>query len=213
MNHQAITVSDEEVQARAPITAFDDKLRRALSDPSQYIIIYLHPILGCGIELLEWLENWQDKFQKLKKKFFIVPGNVNQLECLEVSHPDQALRYVANADEMEVILSSLPVAVSTPAAEAIPVFEPPPKPVKPVTQEPPAKAPAPAEPVVAEEEPPPPKPPVLMDVGMMVETSGEYICTSCKTTRMWLKGDITTECTNPECPEPDTGWEMTYELF
>ncbi len=202
MNHLIINVSDEETQRKPPFSAYDDKLRKALTEQTEHVAIYLHPSLGCGIDLLEWLETWTEKFQKAAKQFHIVPGNVNQLECLEVSHPDQGLRYVASADDLEAFLSTLS----------------PPPPVRPSV---PVQAPAQISeavekrPAISEENEPESaqKPAVSMEVGTRVIISGEYICSGCNTPRMWLKGDISTECANPECTNSDAGWEMTYELF
>jgi hypothetical protein len=230
MNHLVISVTDEELQNKSPMPAFDDKLRKALSDPSLYIVITLHPVLGCGIDLLEWLESWQNRFLKIKKKFFIIPGNVNQLECLEVSHPDQALRYVSSMDEFDVAAALFPEPVTQNATgQDAPLVSAPitpqetapiqpaavdePTPQKIVIIEPAPLAAALADDDVDNAKNTPPTPAIHMAVGTVVETSGEYICLSCQTSRMWLKGDITTKCTNPECTGSETGWEMTFELF
>jgi hypothetical protein len=226
MNHMLISVSDEEIQNKPVITAFDEKLRRAMSDQAPTIAINLHPELGCGTEMLEWLETWQDKFLKVKKQFYIVPGNVNQMECLEVSHPDQGLKYISTVEDLETLLASLAPEVSEAVLEVqlppeAPASVPQAKTAALSVQPSPVKAEQPADDADAEtfevkitkEAPDPSAPPVLMDVSQLVETSGEYKCLGCSMTRMWLKGDITTECTNPECTDTDTGWEMTYELF
>jgi hypothetical protein len=212
MNHIVISVSDEDIQNKPVITAFDEKLRRALSDQAPIIAICLHPELGCGTDVLEWLETWQDKFLKVKKQFYIVPGNVNQMECLEVSHPDQELKYVPTVEDLETMLMSLApevaeavLEVQVPAQQAV---KPPPAPAQVSDDEP-----ATFEVKTVKEAPDPALPPIRMDDSQIVETSGEYRCLGCQTTRMWLKGDITSECTNPECPDPDGGWEMSYELF
>jgi hypothetical protein len=227
MSHMLISVSDEEIQSKPVTTAFDEKLRRALSDQAGIIAISLHPELGCGTDMLEWLETWQDKFIKVKKQFFIVPGNVNQMECLEVSHPDQELKYIPTIEDLETLLASLAPEVSEAVLEVrMPETAPAPvpadrsKPVQP-SQSLPAAADQSAagedaetfEVKISKKEPDVSTPPILMDVSQLVETSGEYKCLGCSTTRMWLKGDITTECTNPECADQDAGWEMTYELF
>jgi hypothetical protein len=217
MNHLLIAVSDDELQNNKPApAAFDEKLRRAMSDQAKTIVISLHPELGCGTEMLEWLETWQNKFAKVNKQFYIVPGNINQMECLEVSHPDQELKYVKNLDDLEILIASLApevteavLEVQTPPASAIVSMAP--APSKPVAD---ANADADTfEVKIATEEPIESAPPILMDVSQLVETSGEYKCRGCSVTRMWLKGDITAECTNPECPDQDAGWQMTYELF
>jgi hypothetical protein len=220
MNHIVISVSDEDIQNKPVITAFDEKLRRALSDQAPIIAICLHPELGCGTDVLEWLETWQDKFLKVKKQFYIVPGNVNQMECLEVSHPDQELKYVPTVEDLETMLLSLaPEVVEAVLEVQVPAAALTQAPVQQAVQPPPAPAqvsddePATFEVKTVKEAPDPALPPILMDDSQIVETSGEYKCLGCQTTRMWLKGDITSECTNPECPDPDAGWEMSYELF
>jgi hypothetical protein len=220
MNHIVISVSDEDIQNKPAITAFDEKLRRALSDQAPIIAICLHPELGCGTEMLQWLETWQDKFLKVKKQFYIVPGNVNQMECLEVSHPDQELKYVPTVEDLETMLMSLAPEVAEAVLEVqVPAVVPTPAPAQQTVQPPPFPTqvsddePATFEVKTVKEAPDPALPPILMDDSQIVETSGEYKCLGCQTTRMWLKGDITSECTNPECPDPDAGWEMSYELF
>jgi hypothetical protein len=218
MNHSLISVSDEEIQNKPVITAFDEKLRRAMSEQVKIIAISLHPELGCGTEMLEWLETWQNKLSKVGKQFYIVPGNVNQMECLEVSHPDQELKYVQSLDDLETLLASLAPEVTEAVLEVrIPPAAAQSAPVQPADLSPPLQ-PASADADTFEvkldkAEPEVSAPPILMDVSQLVETSGEYKCLGCSLARMWLKGDITTDCTNPECPDQDAGWEMTYELF
>jgi hypothetical protein len=222
MNYMLIAVSDDELQNKPAISAFDEKLRKAMPDPAPIVAIELHPELGCGTEMLEWLEAWQKKLLKVNKQFYIVAGNVNQMESLEVSHPDQELKYVQNRDDLEILIASLAPEVTEAVLEVqMPSAAAP----SPAPQRAVAPPPAPAEPVDADadaetfevkivKEPLEiPSPPILMDVSQLVETSGEYKCLGCSLTRMWLKGDITAECTNPECPHQDEGWEMTYELF
>jgi hypothetical protein len=222
MSHVLISVSDDELQNKPALSAFDEKLRKAMSDAAKIVAIELHPELGCGTEMLEWLETWQKKILKVNKQFYIVAGNVNQMESLEVSHPDQELKYVQNADDLEMLLASLapevaeavlevqmpPVSAHSPAPERVVV--PPPAPAEPVDADADAET---FEVKIVKEPSEVPSPPILMDVSQLVETSGEYKCLGCSLTRMWLKGDVTAECTNPECPHQDAGWEMTYELF
>jgi hypothetical protein len=224
MSHVLISVSDEDIQNKPAFTAFDEKLRRAMSDQAGIVAICLHPELGCGTDMLEWLETWQDKFIKVKKQLYIVPGNVNQMECLEVSHPDQELKYIATVDDLEALLASLAPEVAEAVLEVqMPSTAGAAQALHPVqaSQIPGATSKPPAGGAEAEtfevkltrKEPEPSAPPILMDVSQFVETSGEYKCIGCNMTRMWLKGDVTTECTSPECTDSDAGWEMTYELF
>ncbi|MBN1981397.1 MAG: hypothetical protein JW795_07700 [Chitinivibrionales bacterium] len=53
----------------------------------------------------------------------------------------------------------------------------------------------------------------VYDIGAMVEIAGEYACCGCHLNRMFIKGDNATRCENPECPAPDTGWMLSFELF
>ena len=46
-----------------------------------------------------------------------------------------------------------------------------------------------------------------------IETAGEYKCASCHRTRMYLPGDIATNCENPECTSPGAGWKLSFDLF
>jgi hypothetical protein len=216
MAHFLIALTDEEIGDQAAATVFDEKLRHALSCKEPSVVIRLRPELGCGTEVLEWLEEWTDKFQKAKKNFFIVPANVNQLECLEVSHPDQELRYAATLEELEDRIaaidhqSTLTGLAASEEETAFLVEDVPP------AQKGPAKA-AHAEDkldfeVIDKEEG------VLVrdmriQSGSIVQISGEYICEGCRTSRMWLKGDIAKDCENAECVHPGAGWKMTYELF
>ncbi len=215
MNHVLISVSDEEIQNKPVITAFDEKLRRAMSDQAGIIAICLHPELGCGTEMLEWLETWQAKLLKVKKQFYIVPGNVNQMECLEVSHPDQELKYIPTIEDLETLLASLAPEVAEAVLEVqMPSSAPVPVPMVEKVEQPAADIDAETfEVKISKKTALPSIPPVCMDVSQFVDTSAEYKCLGCKTTRMWLKGDVTADCTNPECPDPDAGWEMTCELF
>jgi hypothetical protein len=56
-------------------------------------------------------------------------------------------------------------------------------------------------------------PAVHMKAGSTVKLAGEYICSMCKISRMWLKGDKAANCENPECRNPSAGWDLTCELF
>ncbi len=205
MNHSVIAVKDEECNGKAPFALYDDKLRRTLSEAFEAVVVHLNPVLGCGVELLEWLEIWRGRFIKANKKFFIVPGNVNQLECLEVSHPNQGLTYAANAEEMEIVLARLPRSL----------------PADPEHQAPDSDAQLPAEvsnepafvPMAVHNNVRVSRPAMSMDPGSTVVLSGEFTCRGCKTARMWLKGDVATKCTNLECLAPSAGWELTFELF
>jgi hypothetical protein len=52
-----------------------------------------------------------------------------------------------------------------------------------------------------------------MAVGATVAASGEYVCSTCGKTRMWLKGDTAAACDNLECSDAQSGWQMTFMLF
>jgi hypothetical protein len=200
-----ISVTDQEIQDQPIVKAFEDKLRLGLSQPVRVVAICLHPELGCNVELLSWLETWHQRFIKVRKQFYIIPGNVNQLECLEVSHPDQGLKYVPSLNDFEVEAES--IETQQPVLET-------PAPVQ-------TAAPASTIEKITEtagdkidiKEEPSPVPEIEMNVSSRVETSGEYICLGCRRSRMWLKGDISEECDNPECQNAGAGWKLTYELF
>jgi hypothetical protein len=215
MSYFLIALTDEEIGDQAAATVFDEKLRHALSCKEPSVVIRLRPELGCGTEVLEWLEEWTDKFQKVKKNFFIVPANVNQLECLEVSHPDQELRYAATLEELEdriAVIDRQSTLTEGPASEEEAAFF--------VEDEPLKKEPAKAAlagnkldfEVIDKKEDVHVRD-VRMQSGSIVQISGEYICEGCRTSRMWLKGDIAKDCENAECVHPGAGWKMTFELF
>jgi hypothetical protein len=209
MKHISISLSNEEIKSLSPYSVYDNKLRNALNGEEKYILLYLHPNLGCGTELLEWLEKWQIKFSSQKKYFIIVPGNVNQFECLEVSHPDQELKYFPNQEKVNDFLDSLIKSTNNISEEKANTKQE-------ITQQKPEQIESKDEKkqeLIPDSKEEIYKNPIHLEIGSLVEISGEYVCLSCKTTRMWLKGDITTECNNAECSKPDMGWEMTFELF
>jgi len=56
-------------------------------------------------------------------------------------------------------------------------------------------------------------PDIRLQPGAIVQISGEYICLGCRTSRMWLKGDVAKECENAGMRPSGDRMEMTYELF
>jgi len=214
MSHLLITLTDEELGDRAVAAVFDEKLRSGLSCKDSDVVIRLRPELGCGTEMLEWLEEWTEKFQKVKKQLYIIPANVNQLECLEVSHPDQDLRYANSLAELEdwlEVQNTEPLAqVETSEEVAFLVEDVPPAKKEPATE---AHAGEKLDFEIIEKEEVRHVPDIRLQPGAIVQISGEYICLGCRTSRMWLKGDVAKECENAECAHPGTGWKMTYELF
>ena len=113
MNPLVISVKDEDVGGQDIMTIFDEQLRHAMSAQESVVIMCIRAEMGCSTVLLEWLEGWSDRFSKVSKQLFIIPSNVNQLECLEVSHPDLELKYAPSLEDLQARLGPL---VSAPEA-------------------------------------------------------------------------------------------------
>jgi hypothetical protein len=214
MSHLVIVLTDEEIGNQPVAAVFDEKLRHALSCKDPDIIVRLRPELGCSTEVLVWLEEWTERFQKVKKQIYIVPANVNQLECLEVSHPDQDLKYAATLAELEDWLDIQNVEpLPQPEAneeEAVFIIKDAPQEKGPLTE---ARAGDELDFEIIDKEEKKAVPDIRLLPGSIVQISGEYICVGCSTSRMWLKGDVAKNCENAECVHPEAGWKMTYELF
>lgn len=233
MGRELVVLEEKEIHGQPVLPLFDDKLRQALTAKSGVVAICMRPEVECNTDLLEWLEAWSCRFSSANKSFFIVPATAIQLECLEVSHPDMALRYVSTLDELDVVARHIEKKES----ERVP--SPPPRPVPPeIPKAEYRAAPEPsAQQIVYIQQPAPPPvysypaaeefktppaienitadivPSVHMAAGNKVRLAGEYVCLSCKISRMWLKGDKAADCENPECRNPSAGWDLTCELF
>ena len=232
MGREIIVLEEKEIHDQPVLTLFDDKLRQALTVKGSIVAVCMRPEVECSTGLLEWLEAWNRRFGNVNKTFFIVPATAAQLECLEVSHPDMALRYVSSLDELDIVARHIEKRESEPA----PAPSPRPAPISMPTGERRAAAEPAAQQIVYSQQPAPPvyvyaapeenktapatdhdmgyvAPSVLMAAGSKVRLAGEYVCSSCKISRMWLKGDRAADCENPECRNPSAGWKLTCELF
>lgn len=85
--------------------AFDRKLEQCFTGPvAAAVVIQLRADMAPSIELLEWLERWTRRLSEERVRCIIVPQTPAQLECLELSHPDQNLIYAASMDEIGPLL-------------------------------------------------------------------------------------------------------------
>jgi hypothetical protein len=218
MKYAAITFDGVSVDGEGIFSALDLKLQTALGTDVESISVTLNPEMPGGGDLLDWLEKWQATCSSQKKNLVIAPSTKEQLECLELSHPDQALCYVASSEELEKMF---PPHLREPVPEER--NEEPPQ-EKPSAGGPPAAAPA-KEPEPKQRDPFDLYPeipsvdtvtevvPQTQHIHSTVEISGEYVCLSCGYKRMWLKGDTVTACENAECLNPEAGWQLTGDIF
>jgi len=228
LNHRLINLPDTPQNTAGIYQAFDEVLQKSLIEDTAAIAICLKPEMNAGVELLEWLVKWQRAFAGRGKRFFIVASTPMQVQYLELSHPDERLIYTASLDELfgtypqfqlstpataPSAKSSSPPPASADAAAVVgaPAPEPSTHPAPPSHM----TAVQPAIPFVQHHAIPPcSEAPSQKISGMQtVKISGEYACTGCGITRMYAKGDIAADCTNPECRSPKSGWKLVFELF
>lgn len=231
MGREIVALEDKEIKDKPLLPLFDDKLRQAFTTQNSLVALCMRPEIACNTGVLEWLEAWSRRFNDAKKTFFIVPATPTQLECLEVSHPDMALRYVSTLDELDIVARHIEKRES----EQVAPLPPPPLPPMPKVEY--READPPAQQIVYIQQPAPPPvyiyaapedkrtapamdnsmayvvPSIHMAADTKVRLAGEYVCASCKNSRMWLKGDKAANCENPECRSPSAGWDLTCELF
>jgi hypothetical protein len=244
MRFALVSFEEAEVDKTGPElrSAFDRKLELALAQgDSPAVVVHLRADMQPSLDLLEWLEQWTKRFAVAGMRCVIVPQTPDQLETLEMSHPDQNLSYAASLDEIEIMFPPPPKQAPKPKpvhdvandahalkagqdqattsqdSEAIFELSEPsdrsdPIPVKKQTR--PAKKPAP----IPEPEPEElPEEPVMeaktSAVGALSTLTGEYTCMGCKVSRMWLKGETMKTCENPECLNPDAGWQLAFDVF
>lgn len=201
MPYYLVDLSDEEIEDRPVIDTFDQKLQSIISQNKNQVALQLRNDMDADTELIEWLEKWSAEFARANKEFIIAPNNPEQLECLEVSHPDQNLKYVSSIDEIQI-------ASDEPVYEQNITFQ------EEYREEPVTPDDASVEQVAIEPEPEEePPPPVIQGVSSVTEISGEYECMGCQKSRTWLKGDTILECDNPECLNPEQGWKLICDLF
>jgi hypothetical protein len=235
MGREIIILKEEEILDQPVLALFDDKLRRVLTAKNNIVALCIRPEMECSTGLLEWLEAWNTRLRNVNKKFFIVPATATQLECLEVSHPDLDLHYASSLDQLpagepQIPDPEPPVSKTEPvipvvvaeagnriAARAVAAHQA--TMMKQATEEPVVAAVI----SLASEETKAVHvvpdhsdflaPKVHMKAGNTVRLAGEYVCSGCRISRMWLKGDKATNCENPECRNPSAGWNLTCELF
>ena len=187
MGCEIVVLEDNEIQDQPVLTLLDDKLSKVLKVKSNIVALCLRPEIQCSTGFLEWLEAWSRRFGNFNKTFFIVPATPGQLECLEVSHPEMGLGYAATLDELHIIA---PQNMEMEPASHAPLSSP-----------------------VIDKSMDYSTPSVHMEVGSTVKLAGEYVCSMCRSSGMWLKGDKAATCENPECGNPSAGWDLVYELF
>jgi hypothetical protein len=243
MQQQLITVADDEIQEGRVVETLELRLKKWLHGQAAVVGLVLRPEQEANIELLDWLESWTAKYGENSKQLIAIAGTPDQFEALELSHPEQGLSYFSSVDEWAAFYPEGSEQIDTPALppaapmvqqqaappEAAPAA-PMPAPVAPLPQqkpvpavEPPAHEPqqrtadrgafdtVPEMPALAPLEAPQFFPTV--EVGGVVEISGEYECLGCGANRTWLKGDVIEACENVECLKPKTGWKLSCDLF
>ena len=127
----------------------------------------------------------------------------------DLSHPTQMLSYFSSIDEWEAVYP-VQQQVQENAATPLPVI-----PVIPVAaQQSPQAAQPVSQPETAPDLEPEPLPDLpMVEVGAIVEISGEYACNGCGMQRTWLKGDCIEACDNVECLDSKAGWKLLCDLF
>lgn len=199
MNYQILCLENDDIIDDDIWSVFDKKCKEALSAEEECIAIQLRDEMEGGVPLLNWLEKWQEKFQKVGKTFYVVSDNSVQLESLEFSHPDQNLNYTSTIGELEDRINYSPVT------QLVEIEEEPTPPVKETKNEIYLED-IKSSPVKEEQE-------VIIGAGEIISIAGEYLCRGCGIRRMWMKGKKVTPCDNPECFEPGKGWKLDFDLF
>jgi hypothetical protein len=231
LEHRHIILSTEVLQGQDIWAAFDAQLQAALLANVAGVAVSLAPQMPADMRLLEWLESWQKEFGEVGKEFVIVAEDPRHTQCLEISHPDQNLRYVASVEDLWRTFPAFRPAAPVPEPEVPPApAAAPVPPAQPLTQaaqksEPPQPLPGPAHPAVPQEPLPQavaqepaqvvqePAPPLRVKSGELIRASGEYACLGCAATRMYARGDRASACENAECQAPGLGWKLVFELF
>ena len=118
-----ISFDDSDAPGTDLRTAFDLKLEEALvMADCGAAVIHLRADMAPSIELLEWLEGWTRRFTEATRRCIIVPQTAEQLECLELSHPDQNLIYAPSIAELDAFLP--PMSVPYSAGQGAPEGDP-----------------------------------------------------------------------------------------
>jgi DNA segregation ATPase FtsK/SpoIIIE-like protein len=118
LEYSIISFDSADLTAQDWWTVCDRKMLRAMIEARQGAAVILAAEMGSSISLLEWIEKWQNRFSKDRKKLYLITANDEQLECLEYSHPDLNLSYFSSSEEL---------AMAVPAVFTPPSLTPSPK--------------------------------------------------------------------------------------
>ena len=193
---------------------FEDKLKAVLGDGRFDTALYLREEVPAGISLIGWMDEWNKRFVKIGRQLIIVTATPQQYQTLELSHPDQKLRYVQSQDDLQRFTthSAAPAdqhklqAAPAPVTQVLHRETVPDAPSQETIPPPVAPPPAPASNFIRQAPP-------FVTVGGRISLAGEYVCGGCGFPRMWMKGDTTGPCVNTECINTKAGWTLTWELF
>jgi hypothetical protein len=197
--HTLVTVEESAVRESDPRQVFDHALTEALGTEGEVVGLVLRAELEPGVELLDWLAQWQQRLGGEGKHLVVIAEDPAQLQCLELSHPDQNLVCMSSLEQWHRTYPDEPAPAGAPQPDAAPVTPP--------EQPPQGTVPPGGE---GEEQS---VPPIMVGVGTVADTAGEYACRGCGMTRMFMKGDKVGRCESAECQHPDWGWKFVFELF
>ena len=100
MRNVLIILDDSDVASAQPTQVFDRRLQDELDGDADCVALQLRPEVRPGVDMLDWLESWVAAYAGAGKEFVIVPATQEQQDVLELSHPDQNLRYVASVEDL-----------------------------------------------------------------------------------------------------------------
>jgi hypothetical protein len=216
MEYHLISLSDDEAKNDRIEDTFDRRLRRSINDKIRVAGLLLRNEQPASTELLDWLETWTMAFREAGGRLIVIPATADQFEALDLSHPAQLLSYFSSLDEWEAaypVQQQVQEMVTTPqpivpviavrAQEAPRIEQSVSRPESSVSQ---PEAASVLEPEILPVFP-------VVEVGSMVEISGEYACEGCGMQRTWLKGDCIEACENVECLNSKAGWKLLCDLF
>jgi hypothetical protein len=239
--HQLITIPELTDPRDTIWSAFDRKLEDAILAVELAVSIRLRKEMGSGVELIRWLEAWNQRFIQHNKTLISIAENPEQQRCLDLSHPNMKLVYIKSINDIPRTLLKLtdqpvPPHVSRQGKRSG-------KNIKPLTHQqskPSALSETPVEPLHAESSSGDEKKkadpsststksstwdadwtgytgPSDLNIEIarytVVDISGEYCCNNCGATRMFCKGDIVDICENRECSAPSSGFSLLFDLF
>jgi hypothetical protein len=204
VSYRVVTCDDAEMISDDIWTVLNTKCSEALSSHEEHVAVQLRPEMGSGVPLLDWIGKWQESFSQKGKNLYIITDNQQQLESMELSHPDQNLAYCTSLHEFEEQMepfSADDAEGQRESGETVPAEE--------IDTRENFDSTGSQIPSSLDEK----GRAVIMAVGETVEIAGEYICQSCGTSRMWMKGKTVTRCQNPECFDQSKGWQLDFDLF